>query len=136
MVAHHGDQNFFGQFQILRIEAAANRRRELGQVDQRFEQRIDRACTPAPQSRFDLASRSSARTDHEVIAQRLFVIRDGDRDRLLAAEDAMSAWSVARAHAGDFERDDLIAQQRHDPADRPDERGRRPCRSSTSSSGK
>ena len=39
VVPHHGDQDFFGQFQELRVEAARDRGGKLGEVDQRFEQR-------------------------------------------------------------------------------------------------
>ena len=43
--------------------------------------------------------------------------------------------SVAGLHAGDFERNDFVAEKRHDPADRADEARAALCRSSTSSSG-
>ena len=55
-----------------------------------------------------------------MIAQALLVIRGGDGD-LARAQAAMAAGQRAGAHAGQFERDDLVAQQRDDPADGPDE---------------
>ena len=55
-----------------------------------------------------------------MIAQALLVIGGGDGD-LARAQAAMAAGQRAGMHAGDFERHDFLAQQRHDPADRPDE---------------
>ena len=40
MVAHHRDQDFFRQREKFGIEAAENRRRAFGQVDDRVEQRF------------------------------------------------------------------------------------------------
>ena len=38
MIAHHRDQNFFGQLQKFRIEVAQNHRRPFGQIDDGIEQ--------------------------------------------------------------------------------------------------
>ena len=40
VVAHHRDQHFFGQFEEFGIEAAQDRRRKLGQIDDGREQRL------------------------------------------------------------------------------------------------
>ena len=55
-----------------------------------------------------------------MVAQAPLVIGDGDDD-FARAQAAMAARERAGAHAGDFERHDLFAQQRHHPADGPDE---------------
>ena len=120
VVAHHRDQDFFGQFEELRVEAAGDRGGIFGEVDQRFEQRVVGLDADADQLVADLLAALLGREDHEVVAQPLLVIGDGDRD-LARAQPAMPAGQRARAHARQFERDDLVAQQRHDPADRPDE---------------
>jgi hypothetical protein len=39
VMAHHGDEDFFGQFEELRIEFAQDGGGVFGEVDQRFEQR-------------------------------------------------------------------------------------------------
>ena len=52
-----------------------------------------------------------------MIAQALLVIRDGDGD-FPRAQAPVARRERAGSHAGQFERHDLLAQQRHDPADR------------------
>ena len=55
-----------------------------------------------------------------MIAEALLVIRGGDGD-LARAEAAMAAGQGAGAHAGQFEGNDVVAEEGDDPADGTDE---------------
>jgi hypothetical protein len=55
-----------------------------------------------------------------MIAQSLHVIGGGDGD-LARAQTPVAAGERAGMHSGQLEGHDFFAQQRHDPADRPDE---------------
>ena len=120
VVAHHGDEHFFGQFQELRVEVARDGRGALGEVDEGFEQRIVGLDTDACHSLADTVAALFGREDHSVIAEALLVIRGGDGD-LTRAEAAMAAGQGAGADAGQFEGNDVFAQQGDDPADGTDE---------------
>ena len=66
--------------------------------------------------------RSSAERITKFSRSLVFEVLVGDREAG-RAELAMSARFVAGCDAGDFERNDLVVEQSHDPADGADEAG-------------
>ena len=120
VVAHHRDQHFFRQRQELRVEAAGDGGGIFGDVDQRFEQRCVGLHRDAGQFAADFFAPLFGRKDHVMVAQPLLVIGGGNGN-LARAQTPVAAGQRAGMDARQFERHDFLAQQRHDPADRPDE---------------
>ena len=69
VVPHHGDQHFFGQLQELRIEAAPDRRRIFGEIDQRFEQLVVGLDADAGHPAADPVAPLFGGEDHDVLAR-------------------------------------------------------------------
>ena len=75
VMAHDCGENFLGQFEIRRVKAAADGSRELGQVDERFQQILIGLDAFAKAGLNALAAFISAYQD-VVVTQNLFVVRD------------------------------------------------------------
>ena len=125
MVTHHRHQHFARKLQVLRIERAEDGRGELGYVNESLEQvgvglHLQLRRGGHLGDAVSIGAAVVGREHDAVLRERLLVTGDGYLDRLLA-ELAMSAGQVAGLHAGDFKRDHVVAQQRDDPADGPDE---------------
>ena len=88
VMPHHGDQHFLRQVQITAIEAAKDRGRELGDVDQRVQQiGIRLAARQRPRCPIRFFRRRSSAERITPLAAELFVkIGDGHGNRSLSQE--------------------------------------------------
>ncbi len=125
-MAHHRVQHFLGQAQELGVEAAEDGRRVLRHVRQPV---YEAGVGPAPKvgssqnaadALPDLVPPLLRRKQHVVPPQLLFVVTERDLDAG-RAEHPVTAGGASRAYSRHLERHHLIAEQRHQPADGPDE---------------
>src|ERR1700681_740685 len=118
---HHRDQHFLRQSEELRIEAAQDSSWKLGQVHENVFEIAIRSGWRRKLSylRTDLLAPHVGREQHEVLAEHLLVIPDGDGN--LRAKNPVPAGYGSRSHPGQFEVDHFLAKQGHDPADWTDE---------------
>ena len=120
VVPHHRGQDFGGQFQEGRVEVAADRGGIFGDEGEGFDQIGVGLGAELRYFGDDLLAALVGGQDHEVLAELAFVSVKRDRDRR-RSQNAMASRDVAALDAGQFEGDDLVIEQRHDPADGADE---------------
>ena len=127
VIPHYRHQHFFGQLQIFGIEVAQHHRRPLRQVRHRLQQRgvlAPAAAGHAPRLQIQRLAdavlpqlhirRHLGRLQHAHI-----VVRVIDGYRRIAAQNTVPPRQIRRAHAGKFNRQDRVIEQRHHPPHRP-----------------
>ena len=123
VVAHHGDQNFFGQREKFAIEVAEDDRRSFGEIDDGIEQSL--IFSPARAGDLthcgvegfaDLVLALGVAGQHIGGAQLVGIFGgrgEWDRSR---GKDAMPAGGAAGGDAAELERHNIVIKKRDEPA--------------------
>ena len=128
VVAHDGGQDFSREAEELFVEGAEDGGGEFGEEGEVVQEGLvggePEVCTFEElfDAVEDLFAAFGDAEDDAVLAEAVFVVGVVEDD-FIGAEAAVAAGVGAGLNAGEFEFDDLIAEQAGDPADGPDEAG-------------